>query len=110
MGELKHGSLSLIGPGMPCVLLATRRETLGRALAASEEIRSRKGYVILIVPEDAEVGAEVADEIVRLPAAEGLAQAVAAAICLQLIAYRCALKLGRQIDQPRNLAKSVTVI
>ena len=109
-GELKHGCLSLVEPAMPSVMIATGREGLGRSLTSAEEIRSRRGRVYLIVPEDAKIPDGCCDGVIRIPTASGIAAAVPVAVCVQLLAYYCALKLGKQIDQPRNLAKSVTVI
>ena len=95
---------------MPSVMIATGREGLGRSLTSAEEIRSRRGRVYLIVPEDAKIPDGCCDGVIRIPTASGIAAAVPVAVCVQLLAYYCALKLGKQIDQPRNLAKSVTVI
>lgn len=109
-GELKHGTISLIEPGVPSVAYLTRKQTCSRVLLSVQEILSRGGTVYLFATEDMEVP-EGLDELVvcRLPAKEGAGAAFSAAVSLQLLAYETAKQLGMPIDMPRNLAKSVTV-
>lgn len=108
-GEMKHGVISLVEPGVPTVMLDTRPEGHEKALLCAREIRARGGEVIYITMEGWPVDDESADWVLRLPGPGGAMAVFPAAVCLQLIAYECARLRGLPIDQPRNLAKSVTV-
>ena len=108
-GEMKHGIISLVEPGVPTVMLDTRPEGHEKALLCAREIRARGGEVIYITMEGWPVDDESADWVLRLPGSGGAMAVFPAAVCLQLIAYECARLRGLPIDQPRNLAKSVTV-
>lgn len=108
-GELKHGPLAYIDPDVTVIVLAPQDETRAKTLSNLEEIRARGGRIIAIGTEgDAELE-ELADAFIGLPAANPLAQPILSVVPLQLLAYGCARALGRNIDKPRNLAKSVTV-
>ncbi|MCI0476083.1 MAG: isomerizing glutamine--fructose-6-phosphate transaminase, partial [Anaerolineales bacterium] len=108
-GELKHGPIAMLDPEMTVVAIATQSATLEKVASNIQEVRARRAPVIALATEgDANI-ARYADEVVYLPhAAEELTPLVAA-VPLQLLAYYVALKRGCDVDQPRNLAKSVTV-
>ncbi len=107
--ELKHGPLALIEPGVPTVVALPHDALLDKSISSIEEVRARCGSVIAVThPGDARI-AERADAVIEVPRTEDMLNPVVMAVPLQLFAYHCALALGRHIDQPRNLAKSVTV-
>jgi len=107
--ELKHGPLALISPATPTVVVLPDNDLLEKSLSALEEIKARSGPAIVITnASDARITA-LADDIIQVPASHALLHPVVMGIGLQLFAYYCALELGRDIDRPRNLAKSVTV-
>lgn len=108
-GEMKHGTISLIEPGVPTVLIATQKSCYAKSLLCAQENRSRGGEVLLIVPDGWHVEKDGADVVLRIPGDGGYMSAFGAAATLQLLAYECAYLKGMPIDQPRNLAKSVTV-
>ncbi len=108
-GEMKHGPIALIDERMPVVCIATRDPVYEKMLSNIEQVRARGGRVIaLINPEDTQVR-EKADHIIEVPSTTSLLSAVLNVIPLQLFAYAMALRRGADVDQPRNLAKSVTV-
>ncbi len=108
-GEMKHGPIALLSAGTPVVCVATDSPVLGKLLSNVAEVRARGARVVAIAGErSAEVG-EYADEVFRLPAADPLLQSLLAVIPLQLLAYHAARARGLNVDQPRNLAKTVTV-
>ncbi|MFW6190087.1 MAG: glutamine--fructose-6-phosphate transaminase (isomerizing) [Candidatus Bipolaricaulota bacterium] len=108
-GELKHGSLALIENGVPVFAITTRENTAMKTLSNIEEVMARGGQVNLITAKNIEYDKiEVANKLI-LPEIDNIWSSVLAAIPLQLIAYYTALELDRDIDKPRNLAKSVTV-
>ncbi len=108
-GELKHGPIAMLDPEIPVIAIATRSATLEKVMSNIQEVRARKAPVIALATEgDVKIAAH-ADEVVYLPhVAEELAPVVAT-VPLQLLAYHVAIKRGADVDQPRNLAKSVTV-
>jgi glucosamine--fructose-6-phosphate aminotransferase (isomerizing) len=106
--ELKHGPIALLTPGMPVVVLANRSPVLDKTLGNAEECKARGARVIAIVTEGGPEAA-VADEVIRIPDCDPLVATIPAAVALQLLAYHVARLRGCPIDQPRNLAKSVTV-
>lgn len=108
-GELKHGTISLIEPGTPVLAIATERDLFDKLESNIREVRSRGAHVTLICRSDADVGRETADELVSLPVSSDAATVFSALLAIQCIAYETASLLGRDIDRPRNLAKSVTV-
>ena len=108
-GELKHGTLALVSEGTPVVAVATQQDVHSKTLLGLEEVRARHAAVIAVAYEDDEEIALVADHVLRIPRTLDVLSPILAAIPLQLLAYRVADLLGRDIDQPRNLAKSVTV-
>jgi glucosamine--fructose-6-phosphate aminotransferase (isomerizing) len=108
-GEMKHGPIALIDEGMPVVALAPRDGTYDRVMGNIEEVRARDGRVIALGHEgDRELRAK-SDAFIEVPAAAELLSPILMVIPLQLLAYHVAVRLGRDVDQPRNLAKSVTV-
>jgi glucosamine--fructose-6-phosphate aminotransferase (isomerizing) len=108
-GEMKHGPIALIDETMPVVALAPRDGSRDRMMSNIEEVRARDGRVIAFGNEgDRELAAK-ADAMIAVPASADLLAPMLMAIPLQLLAYHVAVRLGRDVDQPRNLAKSVTV-
>ena len=108
-GEMKHGPIALIDPDFPVIALATPGRTYEKMLSNLQEVRARRGRIVAVAAAgDAKV-AELADFVLPVPAVTELLAPLVTIIPLQLLAYETALLLGRDIDQPRNLAKSVTV-
>jgi len=108
-GEMKHGPIALIDDGMPVVALVPRDGTYDRMMSNVEEVRARDGRIIAFAHEgDKEITAK-ADWVISVPVTSDLLTPILMAIPLQLLAYHVAVRLGRDVDQPRNLAKSVTV-
>ncbi|WP_420612449.1 glutamine--fructose-6-phosphate transaminase (isomerizing) [Candidatus Spongiisocius sp.] len=108
-GELKHGTLALISEGTPVVAVVTQEDVHSKAMLGLQEVKARRGLVIAVAYEDDEEIGTVADHVLRIPRVADIFSPILAAIPLQLLAYFVARRLGRDIDQPRNLAKSVTV-
>ena len=109
-GELKHGTLALITAGVPVISLCTERELLMKTVSNIESVRARGGYIIGIAFEDSlkEVSA-VFDKTVYLPRAMDIFSPILTVVPMQLLSYYAATLRGCNVDQPRNLAKSVTV-
>jgi glucosamine--fructose-6-phosphate aminotransferase (isomerizing) len=108
-GEMKHGPIALLADGYPVIALVPRDQSYDRMLANVEEVRARGGRIIAVCHEgDAEV-ARHADHVLPVPAAADLLTPLLSTIPLQLLAYHLATLRGHDVDQPRNLAKSVTV-
>jgi len=107
-GELKHGPLALICPEMPSVVIVPSDDLVAKNISTIEQIKARGGPVIALT-SSADLPAEVADAVIRVPRAEPELEPILLNIPLQILAYHAAAKLGRDIDKPRNLAKSVTV-
>ena len=105
--ELKHGPLALVDPAMPCVIVVPDDELLAKNVSTIEQVRARGGPVIAVT--NAELPAGIADAVLRVPHVEPELDPILLNVPLQLFAYHCAAALGRDIDKPRNLAKSVTV-
>ncbi len=110
-GELKHGTLSLITGGIPVIALATQSGVFAKMISNVKEVRARGAMVVLITKEDTEAALEdgICDEHLVIPACEDMFAPFAAAVFLQLVAYYTSSYRGLDVDQPRNLAKSVTV-
>ncbi len=108
-GEMKHGTISLITDGVPVIAVATQTSVLPKTISNIKETRSRGARVLLICQNNADVGDDVYDEIIRLPDTEDLFAPILGIIPLQLLAYHTAVAKGCDVDKPRNLAKSVTV-
>ena len=111
-GELKHGPIALVEPGMPvfCVVPPQGREVLRDKMVSNiQEIRARGALTVCVVEEGDERIAPYADHVIRVPSVPVLLQPLLAVVPLQLFACELATRLGHDVDQPRNLAKSVTV-
>ena len=106
-GELKHGPLALINASMPSVVIVPDDELLAKNISTIEQIKARGGPVIAVSSADLPAG--LADAVIVVPRGEPELDPLLLNIPLQLLAYHVAAKLGRDIDKPRNLAKSVTV-
>jgi glutamine---fructose-6-phosphate transaminase (isomerizing) len=108
-GEMKHGPLALVAPGYPTVAIALRGPVHDKMLSNIQEIRARRGEIIAVgAAGDRRLGA-LADAYLPIPDVDEEISPVVAILPLQLLAYHIAVRLGRDVDQPRNLAKSVTV-
>jgi len=108
-GEMKHGPIALIDEGLPVVALIPKDGTYERMMGNVEEVRARDGRVIVLAHEGDREAKAKADWMISVPVADELLSPILMAIPLQLLAYHVAVRLGRDVDQPRNLAKSVTV-
>ena len=108
-GEMKHGPIALIDEDMPVVVVMPHDRHYEKTLANVQEVRARDGRVIAVVTEGDEVAGTLAESVLRIPAAPELIQPLLAVIPLQLLAYYFADAKGTDVDQPRNLAKVVTV-
>lgn len=107
--ELKHGPLALVSKDTPCVIILPESDLLTKSLGSLEEIKARRAPAIAVTDSDNQRIDELADHVIRTPRADPLAQGIIMGITLQLLAYHSAVALKRDVDQPRNLAKSVTV-
>jgi len=108
-GEMKHGPIALINPEMPTVAVIPQDEMHEKMLSNIHEIKSRKGPVIAIATEGDDKVRDIADDIIEIPPTLDFLNPILTVIPCQLLAYYCAKFLNRDIDKPRNLAKSVTV-
>ena len=107
--EMKHGPIALIDSDMPVVVIATHNAMYEKVLSNIQEIKARQGRVIALVSKGDEVISKIADEVIELPDVQECLEPLVATIPLQLLAYHVAVCKGKNVDQPRNLAKSVTV-
>ena len=107
--EMKHGPIALIDDEMPVVFVATNKGTYEKALSNIQEVKARKGKVIAIVTEHDQHVRDLADHVIEIPETEEMLVPLLATIPLQLLSYHIAVMRGCNVDQPRNLAKSVTV-
>ncbi len=107
--EMKHGPIALIDDNMPVVVVATRDDTYEKIINNIQEIKARKGKVIAIVTEGDEIIRKMADYVLEVPETKTVFSGLLAVIPLQLLSYHIAVLRGCNVDQPRNLAKSVTV-
>ncbi|MDP8977484.1 MAG: glutamine--fructose-6-phosphate transaminase (isomerizing) [Actinomycetota bacterium] len=108
-GEMKHGPIALIDAGGPVVALATRGHVHGKLLANIQEVKAR-GAVVLAVATEGDTAIDAhADHVVYVPEVHELLYPLLTVVPLQLLGYHMAVRLGRDVDQPRNLAKTVTV-
>lgn len=115
-GEMKHGPIALIDGNMPVVVVAARDQTAGegrllyeKTLSNIQEVKAREGVVIAVVTQGDEEAARIADHVIEIPGAHELLLPILEIVPLQLLAYHIAVRRGCDVDQPRNLAKSVTV-
>lgn len=107
--EMKHGPIALIDSDMPVVVIATHNELYEKVLSNIQEIKARQGRVMAIVSKGDTTISKIADEVIELPDTLECLEPLIATIPLQLLAYHVAVCKGKDVDQPRNLAKSVTV-
>ena len=107
--EMKHGPIALIDSDMPVVVIATHDAMYEKVLSNIQEIKARKGRVIALVTKGDDTIAKISDEVIELPDVLECLEPLVATIPLQLLSYHVAVCKGKDVDQPRNLAKSVTV-
>ena len=108
-GEMKHGPIALIDAELPVVAVATASALYDKTISNLQEVRARDGVVIALASQgDIRIGAH-ADDVIYVPRTLELLSPIVNVVALQLLAYETAARLGRDVDQPRNLAKSVTV-
>ena len=108
-GEMKHGPIALIDERMPVVAVAVKDKVYEKMINNIEQVKARGGTVIALATEGDEDIARKADHVLYIPQTSPLLTPVLAVIPLQLLAYHIAVRRGCDVDQPRNLAKSVTV-
>ena len=107
--EMKHGPIALIDNEMPVVVIATNNTTYDKTISNIQEIKARSGRVIAIVNKNDTIVKNIADYCIEIPSTEECLDPLLSIIPLQLLSYHIAVKKGRDVDMPRNLAKSVTV-
>ena len=107
--EMKHGPIALIDENMPVVVVATKDDTYEKIISNIQEIKARKGKVVAIVTEGDQIISKMADYVLEVPETLPVFSGLLAVIPLQLLSYHIAVLRGCNVDQPRNLAKSVTV-
>ncbi len=107
--EMKHGPIALIDENMPVIVIATKRNYYEKIVSNIQEVKARKGKIIAIVSEGDEKVVEIADHYIEIPDTEDCLTPLLATIPLQLLSYYIAVMRGCNVDQPRNLAKSVTM-
>jgi glucosamine--fructose-6-phosphate aminotransferase (isomerizing) len=108
-GEMKHGPIALLDENTPVVVVATESPVLEKVISNMQEVRARGARVIAVATEGDEEIAQHADEVIRVPRTDWMLAPLLAVIPLQLLAYNIARRRGLNVDQPRNLAKTVTV-
>jgi glucosamine--fructose-6-phosphate aminotransferase (isomerizing) len=108
-GEMKHGPIALLDESTPVVCVATDSPVLDKVVSNMQEVRARGAHVIAVATEGNTTIGEHAESVVRVPSTDWMLQPLLAVIPLQLLAYRIARRRGLNVDQPRNLAKTVTV-
>ena len=108
-GEMKHGPIALIDSNLPVVVVATESRLLEKTISNVQEVRARGGKVILILSDGDTENAQHADDVIYVPRAHEMVSPVVNSVAMQLLAYFTATALGKDVDKPRNLAKSVTV-
>jgi glucosamine--fructose-6-phosphate aminotransferase (isomerizing) len=108
-GELKHGTLALIEPGIPVIALATQEQLLEKTISNIKEVKARGANVLAIAMEGNEEISKAVDDVFYIPRTRTVLSAALSVIPLQLLAYYASLARGNDVDKPRNLAKSVTV-
>jgi glutamine---fructose-6-phosphate transaminase (isomerizing) len=108
-GEMKHGPIALLDEATPVIVVATDSPVLEKVVSNMQEVRARGAHVIAVATEGSKAIGEHAEELLRVPETDWMLQPILAVIPLQLLAYRIARLRGLNVDQPRNLAKTVTV-
>ena len=107
--EMKHGPIALIDENMPVIVIAPKKGHYDKVVSNVQEIKARKGQIIAVVTEGDEQVKNIADHVIEIPDCSEEFSPILASIPLQLLSYHIAVMLDRNVDQPRNLAKSVTV-
>ncbi len=107
--EMKHGPIALIDENMPVIVTTTNKSAYDKIVSNVQEVKARKGFVIAIVNEGDTIISKIADHVIEIPHTEEPLTPLLSVIPLQLLSYHIALMRGCNVDQPRNLAKSVTV-
>jgi glucosamine--fructose-6-phosphate aminotransferase (isomerizing) len=107
--EMKHGPIALIDDSMPVVFIAPRDRSYEKILSNIQEVKARHGMIIAVVNDESEHLKRVADFVIQVPPTLDLLSPILSIIPLQLLSYQIAVLRGCDVDQPRNLAKSVTV-
>jgi glucosamine--fructose-6-phosphate aminotransferase (isomerizing) len=107
--EMKHGPIALIDENMPVFVIATNKSAYEKVISNIQEVKARKGVVVAVVTEGEETIKKLADHTIEIPETEEPFTPLLSVIPLQLLAYHIAVLRGCDVDQPRNLAKSVTV-
>ena len=107
--EMKHGPIALIDSDMPVVVIAPRDDMYKKVLSNIQEIKARRGKIIALVSKGDDTISQIADEVIEMPETLECLEPLIASVPLQLLAYHIAVCKGKAVDQPRNLAKSVTV-
>jgi glucosamine--fructose-6-phosphate aminotransferase (isomerizing) len=107
--EMKHGPIALIDEEMPVVVIATKGTSYEKVISNIQEVKARKGKVIAVVSEGDEIAKTMADHVIEVPETDEKLAPLISVVPLQLLAYHIAVLRGCNVDQPRNLAKSVTV-
>ena len=108
-GEMKHGPIALLSPEFPVLAMMTKNQLYEKMRSNIEEVRARHAPIILIATEGDEEAKQLADDVIYVPPTMELLEPLVNTVPLQLFAYHTAVALGRDVDRPRNLAKSVTV-
>lgn len=107
--EMKHGPIALIDASMPVVVIATNKQHYEKVVSNIQEVKARKGKIIAVVSKGDRDIAELADHLIEIPETDEVLSSLLSVVPLQLLAYHIAVMRGCNVDQPRNLAKSVTV-
>jgi glucosamine--fructose-6-phosphate aminotransferase (isomerizing) len=107
--EMKHGPIALIDENMPVVFIAPKDSTYDKIISNVQEVKARGGRIIAIANEDDNDIDKMVDHVIKIPQTIRMLMPILTVIPLQLLAYHIAVKKGLNVDQPRNLAKSVTV-
>ena len=107
--EMKHGPIALVDKDMPVIIIATRIGNYEKIVSNVQEIKSRNGKVISIVSEGDQIVKNLSDDYIEIPKSNEIFTPFYATIPLQLLSFHVAIERGCNVDQPRNLAKSVTV-
>lgn len=107
--EMKHGPIALIDEEMPVVVIATKGASYEKVVSNIQEVKARKGKIIAVVTEGDKMVKEIADHVIEIPETDEILVPLVSVVPLQLLAYHIAVMRGCNVDQPRNLAKSVTV-
>jgi glucosamine--fructose-6-phosphate aminotransferase (isomerizing) len=106
---MKHGPIALVDEEMPVVFIATHHQLYQKIISNMQEVISRGGHIIAVVTEGDEQVKSMVDEVIEIPETLGCLAPLLSVIPLQLLSYHVAVAKGLNVDQPRNLAKSVTV-